>query len=86
MPLMRSGVREDGLGVQIWSGDWVMADKKAQIRVYLPSDTDKILKILAAVKESSVNALVNEAVEHWLEETEQQDVITRLNLDELSDL
>ncbi len=63
-----------------------MADKKAQIRVYLPSDTDKILKILAAVKESSVNALVNEAVEHWLEETGQQDVIKRLNLDELSDL
>jgi predicted DNA-binding protein len=63
-----------------------MADKKAQIRVYLSSDTDKILKILAAVKESSVNALVNEAVEHWLEEVEQQELIKRLNLDELSDL
>jgi len=63
-----------------------MADKKAQIRVYLSSDIDKILKILAAVKESSVNALVNEAVEHWLEEVEQQELIKRLNLDELSDL
>ena len=63
-----------------------MADKKAQLRVYLSNDTDKILKILAAVKESSVNALVNEAVEHWLEEVEQQELIKRLNLDELSDL
>lgn len=63
-----------------------MAEKKAQIRVYLSSDTDKILKILAAVKESSVNALVNEAIEHWLEEEEQRDVIERLNLDELSEL
>lgn len=63
-----------------------MAEKKAQIRVYLPIDTDKVLKILAAVKESSVNALVNEAIEHWLEEEEQREVIERLNLDELSDL
>lgn len=63
-----------------------MAEKKAQIRVYLPTDTDKVLKILAAVKESSVNALVNEAIEHWLEEDEQRDVIERLNLDELSEL
>ncbi|MBD2070293.1 hypothetical protein H6F93_22735 [Leptolyngbya sp. FACHB-671] len=63
-----------------------MAEKKAQIRVYLPTDTDKILKILAAVKESSVNALVNEAIEHWLEEDQQREVIERLNLDELSDL
>jgi predicted DNA-binding protein len=63
-----------------------MAEKKAQIRVYLPTDTDKILKILAAVKESSVNALVNEAIEHWLEEEEQREVIERLNLDELSEL
>jgi predicted DNA-binding protein len=63
-----------------------MAEKKAQIRVYLPTDTDKILKILAAVKDSSVNALVNEAIEHWLEENEQREVIERLNLNELSDL
>lgn len=63
-----------------------MAEKKAQIRVYLPTDTDKILKILAAVKDSSVNALVNQAIEHWLEENEQREVIERLNLDELSDL
>ncbi len=63
-----------------------MAEKKAQIRVYLPTDTDKVLKILAAVKESSVNALVNEAIEHWLEEADQREVIERLNLDDLSDL
>jgi predicted DNA-binding protein len=63
-----------------------MAEKKAQIRVYLPTDTDKILKILAAVKESSVNALVNEAIEHWLEEDGQREVIERLNLDDLSEL
>ncbi len=70
----------------MFSPNSVMAEKKAQIRVYLPTDTDKILKILAAVKESSVNALVNEAIEHWLEEEEQREVIERLNLDELSEL
>jgi len=70
----------------MFSPDSEMAEKKAQIRVYLPTDTDKILKILAAVKDSSVNALVNEAIEHWLEENEQREVIERLNLNELSDL
>ncbi|MBW4661746.1 MAG: ribbon-helix-helix domain-containing protein [Drouetiella hepatica Uher 2000/2452] len=63
-----------------------MAEKKAQIRVYLPTDIDKVLKILAAVKESSVNAIVNEAIEHWLEENDQQEIIQRLNLDTLDEL
>ena len=63
-----------------------MAEKKAQIRVYLPTDIDKVLKILAAVKESSVNAIVNEAIEHWLEEHDQQEIIQRLNLDTLDEL
>ncbi|MBI4779755.1 MAG: hypothetical protein HY785_00370 [Oscillatoriophycideae cyanobacterium NC_groundwater_1537_Pr4_S-0.65um_50_18] len=66
--------------------DEVMAEKKAQIRVYLPTDIDKVLKILAAVKESSVNAIVNEAIEHWLEENDQQEIIQRLNLDTLDEL
>ena len=64
----------------------VMAEKKAQIRVYLPTDTDKILKILAAVKESSVNALVNEAIEHWLEETGQKEIVEKFNLDQLDEI
>jgi len=68
------------------SSDEVMAEKKAQIRVYLPTDIDKVLKILAAVKESSVNSIVNEAIEHWLEEQDQQEIIQRLNLDALDEL
>ena len=64
----------------------VMAEKKAQIRVYLATDTDKILKILAAVKESSVNALVNEAIEHWLEETGQKEIVEKFNLDQLDEI
>ncbi|XHX79537.1 MAG: ribbon-helix-helix domain-containing protein [Stenomitos frigidus ULC029] len=63
-----------------------MAEKKAQIRVYLPTDTDKILKILAAVKDSSVNALVNEAIEHWLEEAEQKEIVEKFNLDQLDEI
>jgi len=73
----------------VWTligSDEAMTEKKAQIRVYLPTDTDKILKILAAVKESSINAVVNEAIEHWLEEDEQQEIIQQLNLDTLGDL
>jgi len=73
----------------VWTligSDEAMTEKKAQIRVYLPMDTDKILKILAAVKESSINAVVNEAIEHWLEEDEQQEIIQQLNLDTLGEL
>ncbi|MBM0744070.1 hypothetical protein JOY44_21015 [Phormidium sp. CLA17] len=70
----------------MFSPDSEMAEKKAQIRVYLPTDTDKILKILAAVKDSSVNALVNEAIEHWLEEAEQKEIVEKFNLDQLDEI
>jgi predicted transcriptional regulator len=70
----------------MFSPDSEMAEKKAQIRVYLPTDTDKILKILAAVKDSSVNALVNQAIEHWLEEAEQKEIVEKFNLDQLDEI
>ena len=86
MPFLSFVVRENSHKLRFVGSSFVMAEKKAQVRVYLSPDTDKILKILAAVKESSVNALVNEAIEHWLEEDEQREVMEQLNLDNLSNL
>lgn len=59
-----------------------MPKYKPQIRVYIPEDTDRLLKLLAAFKDSSVNALVNEAIEQWLENQEQREIIEKHKLEE----
>jgi hypothetical protein len=59
---------------------------KPQIRVYITEEKDRLLKAIAGIKDSSVNAIVNEAMDHWLEESEQQEVIEKFNLDQLDEL
>ena len=43
-------------------------------------------KAIAPLKYLSIDALENEAIEHWLEEHDQQEIIQRLNLDTLDEL
>ncbi len=59
---------------------------KPQIRVYITEDKDRLLKAIAGIKDSSVNAIVNEAIDHWLVEAEQQEIIQKFNLDQLEEL
>lgn len=59
---------------------------KPQIRVYITEETDRLLKAIAGIKDSSVNAIVNEAIEHWLEETEQKEIMEKFNLDRLDEV
>ncbi|ASC70348.1 hypothetical protein XM38_012860 [Halomicronema hongdechloris C2206] len=59
---------------------------KPQIRVYIPEETDRLLKAIAGIKDSSVNAIVNEAIEAWLKEAEQQEIIQKFNLDKLDEI
>lgn len=59
---------------------------KPQIRVYLSEETDRLLKALAGIKDASVNALANEAIETWLQEPEQQAMIQKFNLDQLDEV
>lgn len=59
---------------------------KPQIRVYIPEETDRLLKAIAGIKDSSVNAIVNEAIDTWLNEAAQQEVIQKFNLDQLDEL
>ena len=56
---------------------------KPQIRVYITEEKDRLLKAIAGIKDSSVNAIVNEAIEHWLEEVQQQEIMEKFNLDQL---
>ncbi|MEM1279003.1 MAG: hypothetical protein AAGG53_03025 [Cyanobacteria bacterium P01_H01_bin.152] len=59
---------------------------KPQIRVYLLEENDRVLKALAGIKDSSVNASVNEAIDAWLDEPEQKAVIQKFNLDQLDEI
>lgn len=59
---------------------------KPQIRVYISEETDRLLKAIAGIKDSSVNAIANEAIEAWLNEAEQQEIIKKFNLDRLDEI
>ena len=59
---------------------------KPQIRVYITEETDRLLKAIAGIKDCSVNAIANEAIDHWLAEAEQQEIIQKFNLDQLEEL
>lgn len=58
---------------------------KPQIRVYITEEKDRLLKAIAGIQDSSVNAIANEAIDHWLAEAEQQDIIKKFNLDQLEE-
>jgi len=59
---------------------------KPQIRVYISEEKDRLLKAIAGIKDSSVNAIVNEAIDHWLEEAEQKEIMEKFNLDRLDEV
>ncbi|NJO39128.1 MAG: hypothetical protein HC769_07135 [Cyanobacteria bacterium CRU_2_1] len=59
---------------------------KPQIRVYITEDKDRLLKAIAGIKDSSVNAIVNEAIDHWLAESEQKEIVEKFNLDRLDEV
>ncbi len=59
---------------------------KPQIRVYITEEKDRLLKAMAGIKDSSVNAIVNEAIDRWLAEPEQKDMIEKFNLDQLDEV
>lgn len=60
-----------------------MPKRKPQVRIYVSEDVDKLLKIIAAVKEISVNALMNEAIEDYLNKPDIQQIMDKHRLDEL---
>ena len=59
---------------------------KPQIRVYITEETDRLLKVIAGIKDSSVNAIVNEAIDRWLNESEQKEIIEKFNLNRLDEV
>jgi hypothetical protein len=59
--------------------------KKPEVRVYLELDVDRLIKTIAALRDTSINALINEAIELWLEQPEQQETIERHRLDDIEE-
>ncbi|MGF1568040.1 MAG: hypothetical protein ACFCVD_08200 [Nodosilinea sp.] len=66
---------EDPIGTAIAADQWLFIE-----------DKDRLLKAIAGIKDSSVNAIANEAIDHWLAEAEQQEIIQKFNLDQLEEL
>lgn len=59
---------------------------KSPIRVYIPEETDRLLKVIAGIKDTSVNAIVNEAIDRWLAESDQREIVEKFNLDRLDEI
>lgn len=53
--------------------------------MYLETDVDRLIKTIAALRDTSINALVNEAIELWLGQPEQQETIDRHSLDHIEE-
>lgn len=61
----------------------VSAKKRPELRIYLDSDLDKLVKTIATIREESISAVVAEALELWLQQPQQQGIIEKHRLDEL---
>lgn len=55
------------------------------LRIYVNDQTVRLLKAVAGLKDSSVNSLVNEAIEVWLNLPDQQKLIDKHSLDQIEE-
>jgi predicted transcriptional regulator len=64
-----------------------MAKRKDQreFRVYVPDEVYRLLQSIAAIRDSSVNAVVNEAIEFWLADDNQHKTIEKHRLNDLDE-
>lgn len=67
--------------------EWRMADKK-EFRGYVPSELNKLIRAVAAIKNGdrdwSLSDVLTEALQDWLNKPENQELIERHNLTDLS--
>jgi uncharacterized protein (DUF1778 family) len=59
------------------------AKKKPELRVYIEPDLDKLIRLLAALHETTLSDVVTKALEHWVDLPENQEFIEKHNLDKL---
>ncbi|GAB4367000.1 MAG: hypothetical protein Kow00121_04910 [Elainellaceae cyanobacterium] len=57
-------------------------DDQQQVRTVISKDTYQLLKALAGLKGVSLNAVLNEAIDYWLESDATREMIQRHNLED----
>lgn len=62
-----------------------MSKPNTPLRIYVPEQTTRLLKAVAGLKDESVNAIVNKAIELWLSQPEQQKLVERHSLDRIDE-
>ncbi|MDY7022652.1 MAG: hypothetical protein SWJ54_15060 [Cyanobacteriota bacterium] len=68
-----------------YTGFGMSAKRKPEFRVFTDEDVVILVKTLAALRNTSISELFNEALELWLSQPEQQKLIEKHNLDEIED-
>lgn len=61
------------------------AKRKPEFRVFTDEDVATLVKTLAALKNMSISELFNEALDLWLSQPEQNQLIEKHSLDEIAD-
>ena len=56
-----------------------------EFRVYVPDEVYRLIQSVTAMRDSSINAVVNEAIEFWLADENQQKTIDRHRFDDLEE-
>jgi hypothetical protein len=59
-------------------------EDQQQIRAVVSKDVYALLKALAGLKQASLNQVLNEAIDRYLEDKDNQELIQRHNLEEQS--
>ena len=55
------------------------------LRIYIPDETARLLKAIAGLQDTSVNSIVNEAIELWLSQDAIKKLKERHRLDKISE-
>ena len=61
------------------------AKRRPEVRVFLDQDQVTLVKALAALQDTNISELFNEALELWLAQPEQQRLIDKHNLDKINE-
>lgn len=57
--------------------------KKAELRIYVDPKLDKKIRAIALITESNISAIASAALEQWLNNPENQELVQKHSLDDL---
>nr|WP_290228362.1 hypothetical protein [Trichocoleus desertorum] len=61
----------------------IESQKRPKLRIYLDSNLDKLVNAIATIRDESISAVVAEALELWLQQPQQQEIVEKHRLDKL---